>query len=599
MRKAVSLGVAVGLLAALVAGCGRPAHTSVTKNTVFTTIDENHGITVGAPINPFNPNGNTFNTYDKRQLAYFTNSASNPNAFWPALAQRWQLTNGGQSLTVWLQPNAKWSNGEPVTAQDVKTSAAIWFTQGTAQTFDLGSVKVLGSKEVQFNELPRDHLALFLHRLLPQIVVPASVFGHLLPSNIWQTIAIANGSNASAAAAATKTLTALGQKISAFAPKQDVSAGPFVLSQVNAGEAILTKNPYFYDASRIQVDKVVMRNYTGNQQIWNYLLAGQLDFTPYTSMPSNIYNEVKAKPGNVKVVATSYVGWALAFNEHIYPYGSLIVRKAIAHIINRSVVQKLAEPTDGTVNKWSDGMVDTATQQWMTKAQLSQLRQYRYSPQRATRELTQAGFHKVNGKWMMPNGKPWTATIYTVNGFSNWIEAAHVMASEMTSFGIPTHPVIVSSYSAYLSNLAAGKYALGYWIMGFGPSPHAAFNAMYGQDDGYNLVGGRVVHYSANNPSQGNWLDTPVPFPAPGGGTMNPGRLTNDLSNTTSASIMRPIVQKLILATNAQLPMVTIVNLILVQWVNTSRFTDLPVHNGNLLLYPAGLWMMLGYVHPK
>lgn len=58
--------------------------------------------------------------------------------------------------------------------------------------------------------------------------------------------------------------------------------------------------------------------------------------------------------------------------------------------------------------------------------------------------------------------------------------------------------------------------------------------------------------------------------------------LADDLSNTTSASVMRPIVQKLVLATNAQLPMVTTVHLILVQWVKTSRLTDLPVRNGTL-----------------
>lgn len=63
---------------------------------------------------------------------------------------------------------------------------------------------------------------------------------------------------------------------------------------------------------------------------------------------------------------------------------------------------------------------------------------------------------------MRPNGKPWSAKNYTASGFSNWIGADHVMASQMTSFGIPTHPATVSPYSAYLANLAAGN-PMGLW----------------------------------------------------------------------------------------------------------------------------------------
>jgi peptide/nickel transport system substrate-binding protein len=200
---------------------------------------------------------------------------------------------------------------------------------------------------------------------------------------------------------------------------------------------------------------------------------------------------------------------------------------------------------------------------------------------------------------MMWAGEKRTATIYDVSGFSDWIEAGHVIAAEMTAFGVPTQVSIVPTYSEYLKNMSAGKYALGFYIMALGPNPHSAFNQIYGVNDGFELVGGRVVHLPASNPQNGNFLDTPTTLPVPGDGTINPGVLTYKLSQSINPNVIRPLVAKLALATNADLPMYTLWNYILVQFVSTARFTDLPVHNGGLLQYQAGLWMLLGYVHPR
>jgi peptide/nickel transport system substrate-binding protein len=593
-----SLALAAVLLGTAAAWGGAAA--AAPTPTVFTTIDESHPISPGSPINPWNPTGNSFDTFDSVQLAYFTYSATDPNSFWPALAQRWQLSNHGNTLTVWLQPNARWSNGQPVTAQDVLVSAAIWFTQGLAQSFDLGSVKILGPKEVQFNEVPGANYQLFEHYLLQQTVVPASAWSSVLPKNIWTIIGQLQSKNKTVAEKANNYLTnVLGKKVIAFGPKHDISDGPFVIKSLNPGEVLLVKNPYFWDAKAIKVDEVVIRNYTGNEQIWNYLISGQLDFAPYTAMPTSVLNRILATPGNVKVEATSYVAAALAFNQNVYPFGDARVRWALAYAINRQAVQQIGEPVSGSPSVWSDGMVDAATRQWLSPAQIRLLNPYTYNPQKAAQLLQQAGFKKVNGQWTMPNGKPFTITIYDVNGFSDWIEAGHVIASELTSFGIPTQVSIVPTYSEYLQNWSKGKYAVGFYIMALGPNPHSAFNQIYGVNDGFQVVGGRVVHLPASNPQSGNFLDTPTTLPVPGDGTINPGQLTYELSLSTNPNVIRPLVAKLALATNYNLPMYTLWNYILVEFVNTNRFTDLPIHNGGLLQYQAGLWMWLGYVKPK
>ncbi len=601
MKKAIPLAL-VASLGVLAAGCGASqAHSAISKT--FTTIDEAHGITDGAPMNPFNTNGNSFISFDVMQLGWFTNSATNPNDFYPGLAQKWQISNGGRTVTVWLQPNAKWSNGKPVTASDVKASMAAGFTQGNSQAFYLGSVNVISPTEVQFNQVPGQNYNLFFNSLMQQPIIPAFEYDPIMGSNIWQIIdeSLYTGSNAAQKALATKAeteLTNIGKTVVDYSPKTDISAGPFLIKNLNPGEALLVKNPDFYAASKIKINQVVFRNYTGNQQIWNYMIAGQLDMAPFTAMPTNILDRILQVKGNQKVVSPSYVGAALAFNQGIYPYGMPAVRHALAHVIDRAAVQKVAEPVVGTVSQYSDGMVDSATKEWLTPAQIKEMNPYSYNLSEAAHELEKAGFKKVGGQWMMPNGKPWTATIYTVNGFSDWIEAAKVMSTEMTQFGIPTSPDIVSSYSQYLKDIALDKYALAFWINALGPEAYPTFQRIYGPNDGYDVVGGQSVYYPYSNTTEGNWVDSPRQIPMPDGQMIDPGRLTYDLNSLTAAQ-QRPIVQKLALATNASLPMITLWNYINVQFINTDRFTDFPVHSNGMLDNPPGVWIMSGYVQPK
>ncbi|MCY0879050.1 MAG: ABC transporter substrate-binding protein [Firmicutes bacterium] len=607
-RYAIALASVTTLSLAL-AGCGTFSSATLSSNSgasiPFTTINEAHGITVGAPYNPFNTNGNTWDGYDQWQLAFYTNSLTNPNSFIPGLAKSWTVNANQTKVVVTLQPNARWSNGQPVTANDVVTSMAIAFTQGNAQAFDLGTVKALNNHQVEFEQLPGDHYNLFLNQLLQQTIVPSSEFAPVLPKNIWTIIDTAQytGNNSKLLAKAKKAaneLATIGKKVAAYAPpkSEDLSAGPFVLKNLNTGEAILVKNPYFYDAKNVHVKEVVMRNYTGNEQIWNYLESGQLDFAPYTSMPTNILDQVLRTKGNKEVVTPAVVAASLAFNENIYPYNMVKVRQALAYVINRQVVQKIAEPVSGTPAKWPDGLIDAATKQWMTPAQLASLNTYSPNLSKATKLLKESGFKLVNGQWMMPNGKPWTMTIYTVNGFSDWIAAAKVISSELTSFGIPTSPDIVSSYAQELKEQQDGKLPVSFYLMGLGPTPANAFNMIYGVADGYNLIGTHLVRYPASAKDKGNWIDLPATIPTTTGKMINPGVLTNELSEINSVAKQRPIVQELAEATDRNVPVITLWDYINVQFVNTTRFTDFPT-SAAYLDNPAGVWMQAGYVRPK
>jgi peptide/nickel transport system substrate-binding protein len=587
--------------ATVVSACSSTAAPS-TSNAVFTTIDESSPITVGAPMNPFNTTTNTFVGYDVEQLAWTANNPANSNEMLPGLAKSWSLSSSGTTLTVHLQPNAKWSDGKPVTANDVKTSAAIWFTQSTAQPYNLGSVTVINSKTVEFTETPGAHNNQFEPGIMQQIVVPSFEYGSELPTTIWSTIAASQGTG-SAATAATTDLTTIGKKVTTFAPKTDISAGPFYIKRINSGEALLDKNPDFYAASKIQPGEVLILHYSGNQQIWGYMESGKLDTTPYTAMPTNILKEVEGD-GNSEVSAPSLVAVGMAFDEATYPYGDLAVRQALAYLINRDDVQKVGEPVSGIPSLTTTGVISSAIGDYLSASQKSALNLYTTSASKATSLLTGAGFKKKSGQWYMPNGKPWTITLNTPSGFSDWLSGASVIKSELTSFGIPTSIKLAPDYASYLTDEYKGDYPVSFFLIALGPSAYSTFGQLYGTYDGFVPSGTTLKRYPTGNTAADNFFNTPATVKVPGVGTVSPGQLTYDLTKVNLASSagvsqQNAIMAKLIQATNYSVPVIQLWDYINVQFVVNKRFTDWPVGNNALLNLSPGVWMTDGYVHVK
>ena len=554
-------------------------------------------------MNPFNSTSNTFAGYDVESLGWTTNNPADPNQTLPGLAASWSLSPDGSMLTVHLQPGARWSNGQPVTASDVKASAAIWFTQSTAQPYNLGAVRVINSKTVEFAQTPGSRNNQFEPGILqvPNFIVPASVYGRLLPPDIWRVIDASLGSGQAATTAATQ-LAAIGKKAVSFSPVTDVSAGPYVIERVNAGEAVLVKNKYFYAASKVTPATVLMLHYSGNQQIWSYLQASRLDAAPYTAMPDNVLKQILAA-GNTRIDAPSLVAASIAFDQARYPYGLLAVRQALAYVINRAAVQKVGEAVSGVASKTTTGVISSALGDYLTPRQTAALNLYGTNTGKAAGLLKSAGFSRKGGQWYLPDGQPWTITVNVPSGFSDWIAASSVIKSEFTAFGIPTSVKLAPDYATYLTNLYQGDYPVGFWLIALGPAAYDTFGRIYGSYDGYVPAGRTLKRYPTGNAAAFNFMNTPATVAVPGLGVVRPGQLTYqltavDLSSKAGLIQQNAIMAKLIAATNYSVPVIQLWDYVNVQFVNSRRFTDWPVGNDALLYAPPGVWMAYGYVDP-
>lgn len=605
MKKNVLAAVtAAGTLAALAVTAGCTDSSASGSGSVFTTV-ANSTINVNAPINPYNQETNSFSGYNAMQLAWAKNSLTNANAFYPGLAKSWDESSDHTKLTVHLQPKAKWSDGKPVTAADVKTSAAISFTQGggafavqPGAAGGLAAVKVIDSKTVEFDQVAGSHNNAFLRNVLIMNVVPKSVFGSQLPDNVWDLINTATDSKASKKdqSDAENKITALGKKLVDFGPKKDVSAGPFVLVRVNPGEAVLKKNKYFYNADKIGPDKVVIKAYSGNEQIWNYLISGELDAAVYTSTPANVRKKILAHKGNKMIKGFSPVAASLAFNQSVKPFDNVHVRRGFAYLVDRKLTTKIGESVGGTPSQTTTGLVSKAANAWIGQDNVDKLNQYPHDKAKAAKEFKAAGMKKSGKKWLMANGKPFTVDLQAPNGFSDWIAGEKSIASQLTAFGIKSQVKTSADYATYLSEIAEGKYSVGFWLTALGPVTYNAYARLYGPSNGWNLFGSRVKHSPAGK--NGNWMGGPETANVPGLGTVNPGELTNQLSQQTPEQ-QKATILKLAKYSNAQLPAIQIWDYTNIQFINTTRFTHFPGNDSDLLRLQQGVWMQQGFIQPR
>src|SRR5215469_8015066 len=114
LRFIAGLGIAVALLAS---GCGSsPSAGGQVKQGGILRIGTDQGID---SLNPFvGLNQDSFNTWEQiyPQLVQYN---ARTLAYEPDFATHWNQSSDGLTWTFHTVPNAKWSDGQPLTANDV------------------------------------------------------------------------------------------------------------------------------------------------------------------------------------------------------------------------------------------------------------------------------------------------------------------------------------------------------------------------------------------------------------------------------------------------------------------------------------------------
>ena len=429
--------IVAGLVGALLAAAG--LIVGLTGETARGQDGGKHVFTVGntQDIDSMNPLvGVTVQAYEAWNIQYatLTDKAAKDFAVKPGLAESWTESNGGKTYTYKLRPNLKWSDGQPLTAEDIaytvnRSKKEEWLNHSSV-TANL-TAKVLAPDTVEITSSVPDPK-------LPVMDV------YILPKHIWGKM----------------SADARGK----YAATDGVGSGPFVLEKFEKGQfARFKANKYFW-RGKPAVDKVVLRKFNNPDAMVAALKTGELDAAE--DIPGAAFDQIE-KDGNIQTIEGNQGAMSeIAINGGDglkKPHPALLdlrVRQAIAHAIDKKTLVARVLNGHGTV---AETLSTSPDPKWMPEIPADQV--YDFDLDKAKQILEDAGYKDTNGDGVreMPNGgKPLNFTYYVRSDGETAPKIAEFVTGWLKEIGIDTTEKVADD-SRLTEIIGKGDYDIFSW----------------------------------------------------------------------------------------------------------------------------------------
>lgn len=245
----------------------------------------------------------------------------------PGVAERWDISSDGLSYTFYLREAARWSNGQPVSAEHFVAGFERALSPTTASAYGFLLYPVRNAEEVALGQQPVSALGISAPdtgTLTIELQAPAP---HLL-SVLAMPIAFPHWPGQ------TKNVGQLQR------PQKFVGNGPYVLEDWKPGSHIrLRKNEYFHDVSSVRIDVVEYYPIQDLLTELNMYRSGELDIT--ASVPgANVKSLRKTHESELRI-APSLAVYYLAFDLSEPPLDNKALRQALTMAIDRHALVEI------------------------------------------------------------------------------------------------------------------------------------------------------------------------------------------------------------------------------------------------------------------
>ncbi|WP_420963552.1 peptide ABC transporter substrate-binding protein [Brucella sp. IR073] len=245
----------------------------------------------------------------------------------PGVAESWTVSDDGTVYTFKLRPNAKWSDGSPVTAEDFVFSLRRIEDPKTASGYANILYPIKNAQKVNKGEMPADQLgvkALDDRTLEITLEQPTPFFLELLTHETALPVNKAsvekNGANF-------------------VKPGVMVSNGAFKLAAHVPNDSItVVKNPEYWDAADVKLDKVIFYPIDDQAASVRRFEAKEMDIA-YNFSADQIERLRKAYGDGVHV-SPSLSTYYYTFDTRQEPFNDVRVRRALSMAVDRDFLAK-------------------------------------------------------------------------------------------------------------------------------------------------------------------------------------------------------------------------------------------------------------------
>lgn len=386
------------------------------------------------------------------------------HTFRPRLVSRVEFTKKPPFTLIYhLRPEARWSDGKPITAQDFV------FTHRARVAAD-----------ARRDELDEDH-----RRVRRISAVNAKTVRVVLRSRFsgWRGL-FANVLPSHALRGEDLT-TIWSDRIDNPKTGRPIGSGPFLLESWDRGRRLtLVRNSRYWGAHRAYLDRIVVRFRLEGENPVDWLRNGELDVA-YAIFPGGV-PALRREPG-VKVLAEPSSGYQ-SFAFRIGPGGhpaleKKLIRRALAYAIDRA---SLVREVPGEINPKLQPL-----QSLLFIAQSPYYRphwsSYRYRPALARRLLEQAGCRTGTDGICSCAGERLSLRFVTSAGNPNRARILSLVQAQLRLSGIEVVPSFAPASTFLGSILPSGDFDVA--LFGFFSAPNPTGNSVFGCGGSQNFTG--------------------------------------------------------------------------------------------------------------
>ena len=348
----------------------------------------------------------------------------------PWLATQWRWEEPGRVLRFELREGVQWSDGAPLTAEDVAFTFELLrrhraLDQRGAWAF-LETVEAAGPLAVRF-------------RLARPFGPGLAVLAHqpIVPRHIWAQVA--------------DPVT--------FANPDPVATGPFTqVRRFDPQVYELGRNPRYWQPGRPAVEALRLPALPGNDAANLALVDGELDWAGnYVPAVERVY--VRRDPVHHHYWFPPLGGTVFLYpNTTRAPLDDVRVRRALSMAVDRERLVRVA--MSGYTRPTTATALPASFASWTNTVAEQRADWLRHDPQKAAQALEEAGLRLGDDGWRtLPDGRRYEPEIAVVSGWSDWVRAAQVIARGLASVGVAAR-VRLLDQGAWFQRLQEGAFDL-------------------------------------------------------------------------------------------------------------------------------------------
>lgn len=248
----------------------------------------------------------------------------------PGAAEKWEVSDDGLTWTFHLREGLKWSNGDPLVAQDYVNGVIRQLEPKTASPrayYFYSTIQIPGAAEFAEKDgndpktvgitAPDDRT------VVVKLLNPFPNILYLMGSYYVPPLH-------------KPSFDKFGNDF--IKPENIVNNGAYMMTEnVPQSHVTLVKNPNYWDAANVKIDKVVYVVTEDDQTELKRYKANELDTT--NEVPSNQLEALKSELGGELRITTYVESQYLSYNILKEPFDNIKVRQALSLGIDRQVLQ--------------------------------------------------------------------------------------------------------------------------------------------------------------------------------------------------------------------------------------------------------------------